>query len=491
MSQRTIARAAILLPMIGTVIARPAAATPLLGTFGSPSGPNPFNARVLPSGADAAWFNPGLLLDVDPRIEAGVFAIRQSFDIALRARPDGADIAPSIYDARAVNPDGSTRRLAYRPLPTASLRTPRGSVDPSQTGLYLTIGTVVHVIPDRFAIGMHTLLPTRSFQTQRSAFADEREQYFSNSLHYELYGDRLETNLISLAAAVRPFDGLTVGLGATASNEGRATNQAFVPDASDQSVIVVNTSVEVHTRFRPYMGVDVDPFQPLHVVATLHLPYSNDTVGTNDLQLWNYEYPPGQTSFLQGFDYVSHASPLTAALGAGWRPKPRGTIGFEAAATVVWAQWSHYRDRHHAVPEDPWLDTFSASLGGSARWHDHRLGLDAAYQPSPVPRQSGRSNYVDSDRLGAAAGYAGRFHLGSTRFEAGAQLQIHRLLPRSETKSWSAAHPVIDEFPDAVDARTGQPIEASHGLQTNNPGYPGYDTQGWLLAAGVSLAVLL
>lgn len=470
---------------------RAALASPFLETFGVTTATNPFTARVLPTSAGATWANPALLLDTAPRVDAGIVLVRQAFRVDLQARPEGADVPESIYDARALNPDGTTRRLGIRPLPTASLRSPRGSAGPSSTATYVTFGTSVQPIPGRLAFGLHVVLPTRSFQSQRSWYVDEREQYFSNSLHHELYGDRLETNLISLAGAVRPLSWLAVGAGATASNESRATNQIFIPDAADQSVTVLNTDVEVKTRLRPYVGLDAAAWEPLHVTATVHFPYANDTTGSSDLQLWNYEYPRGQSSFLQGFGYQSHATPLTAAAGVSWRHRERGQTGFAAAAAVIWTNWSSYLDRHHEKPLDPWLDTFSAAAGANVRWHAHRLGVDATYAPSPVPPQNGRTNYVDNDRAGGALGYAGRFTIAGLALEAGAQVQLHRLLPRSETKSSAARHPVLDEFPDSVDARTGAPIAESAGLQTNNPGYPGYRSDGWLWTAGLSLSMLL
>ena len=69
-------------------------------------------------------------------------------------------------------------------------------------------------------------------------------------------------------------------------------------------------------------------------------------------------------------------------------------------------------------------------------------------------------------------------------------LQLHRLLPRSTTKRDDAAFPVRDEFPDeAYDVFTGKPFDEAVGLQTNNPGWPGWKSSGWLLGAGVSLKV--
>jgi hypothetical protein len=470
------------------LIAGPVDASPMHETYGGWGSLTPFQARVLPGGMDATYFNPALLVDTAPGAQVGFVVLHDDLRIRLRDRHAGADVSDAIYDARAVNPDGSTRRLDWRPLPTASLRFERSGDAGAGTRGFLTLGANLHVVPDRLAVGFHMLVPTKSFQTQRSHFSDEREQYFSNALYHELYGDRLETNLVSFGVAGRVVDELSIGLGATMANEGVAKNEAFVPDASDQGVVVMNTSVEVRTRFRPYAGIDVRPVEPLHAVATVHLPHANDTAGTNELQLWNFAYDPGQSSFMQGFDYQSHSMPLRAALGVGWRPKRSGPLSWTASTTAVWTQWSEYRDRHRERPLDAWYDTFSFAAGGTMRWDDHRLGLDATYVPSPVPDQTGRTNYVDNDRVAGAVGYALCWELSGVPFEAGIQLQVHRLLSRSVVKSSDASHPVVDEFPDSVDIQTGDPIADSAGLQTNNPGYPGFSSEGWLVGAGMNLS---
>jgi hypothetical protein len=53
-----------------------------------------------------------------------------------------------------------------------------------------------------------------------------------------------------------------------------------------------------------------------------------------------------------------------------------------------------------------------------------------------------------------------------------------------------AAHPVIDEYPDSATViRTGLPATDTAGLQTNNPGYPGFDSRGYMLGLGVCLRI--
>jgi len=49
---------------------------------------------------------------------------------------------------------------------------------------------------------------------------------------------------------------------------------------------------------------------------------------------------------------------------------------------------------------------------------------------------------------------------------------------------------VKDELPD--DAQVGgDPVATAQGLQTNNPGWPGFASRGWVLGGTVSLTVAL
>jgi hypothetical protein len=75
-----------------------------------------------------------------------------------------------------------------------------------------------------------------------------------------------------------------------------------------------------------------------------------------------------------------------------------------------------------------------------------------------------------------------------TAFGVGTYLHGQLLIPRSVEKSPTAPHPVIDEVDDrAVDVASGDPLPGANGLQTNNPGYPGFSSSGWLLGGGLAL----
>ncbi len=94
---------------------------------------------------------------------------------------------------------------------------------------------------------------------------------------------------------------------------------------------------------------------------------------------------------------------------------------------------------------------------------------------------------MDGDLLGLTAGHRFRFLIGKVPFEAGLYVQVWRMLDQVVHKDPSA---IIDEFPDGVvTLLDGAAMPEADGLQTNNPGFPGYRSGGWTVVAGGSLRV--
>jgi hypothetical protein len=80
---------------------------------------------------------------------------------------------------------------------------------------------------------------------------------------------------------------------------------------------------------------------------------------------------------------------------------------------------------------------------------------------------------------------------------AGAQLHIHRIVPRYQAKLPTPTRPdganigperVKDEIPDDAQ-KSGEPVDGAAGLQTNNPGWPGFSSGGWIMGGAMYLSV--
>jgi hypothetical protein len=115
--------------------------------------------------------------------------------------------------------------------------------------------------------------------------------------------------------------------------------------------------------------------------------------------------------------------------------------------------------------------------------------MDLTYTPSPVPEQIGESNYVDNDKVGLMAGGDIALKLGPTKLRPGAQLFVNRLISRHNTKDDAL---MTDQLPDdSIYGSTHDPVLGAKGLQTNNPGWPGFASQGWIWGGAITLEVPL
>ncbi|MCG3174586.1 MAG: hypothetical protein GMKNLPBB_02831 [Myxococcota bacterium] len=475
-----------------------AEASALFELAGDPHALNSLNARVLEGGSVTAFFNPALLPWNAKSFSSGAAALGYWNNISYGERPAGAEIPDSIYNARLARPANGDARLRFRPYPTA--RTPglRGSENPSNAHLFLSIHSTAHLVERYLSFGFYAWLPAHAVQAQRPFFVDEREQFFSNSLKPELWGDRLETNILGFALGSRPLDWLAVGAGLTMTTHSTARTSIYMPDGSQQDRAEINAEVVVKTSFIPHFGIVLEPVDPLRLTATLHMPFSSRVDGESTIRFWTDQDRRAAADGTditasqparQEFEFTYGSSPWRASLGAAWRGGAQlDDQGFTwtAVAHLLLTTWSGYRDRRGANPSPGWSNTLTPSIGVRLQWFPHALGIDLSYSPSPVPAQTGRSNYVDNDRLAAAIGYEAAFDLFDIPCAGGLNLQLQHLLKRSHVKDPAQ---IPDEFPDSVNLRDGQFIPASAGLQTNNPGYPGFSSSGWMAMAGASFKI--
>jgi long-chain fatty acid transport protein len=479
---------AIAVAVAGTAFAGPGHASSVLETVGAPGVGNGFTARTLSRGADVAYFNPALLPDVPSDLDFGLLVVRTWERVSLSPRPSGVDVPGTVYDADLTN--GPAKRLFW-PQPTSKLLRPRSNTVTDDVTPYAALGLARPLAGRYLVFGFYALLPTNGFLHQDSFFSDEREQYFSNRLHYELLGDRLKVTTLALAIGGRVYPSLSWGMGVDIGMATRTQMQVYVPDASDQSNILMTPDIETHIALAPYVGLALRPADRWLVTATAHAPKSWDTSGDNRVRFWDYPYPAGQTAVTQSYVLTQGSEPLRIGLGVATSGEIANVGAWQVGLQGTLSRWSQYRDRHAEQPADEWHDTLSLGFGGSLDWASQRLFAEVGVAPSPVPDQTGRTNYVDNTRLGASTGVEVPFTFWSGTFALAAYVQGQFLPTRSVTKRSDAAHPVTDEVPDGTTDRIhALPLQGSAGLQTNNPGYPGYSSIGGILGGGIVLRVL-
>jgi long-chain fatty acid transport protein len=488
------ARAAALAVAAVLATAARAAASPLFELVGGLAGDGGMCARVLPAGAASTYFNPALLPEAEADFDLGVFVLRDEIGVGLRARPSAAADVP-VASVDAERPGGGRyprygiptvwleRGKPAEPPDTPLAARPRqGAGSAHDTYSYQVLGMTRKLLAGRLAVGLYAMIPYRRFTGAAAFYSDEREQYFSNSLHAELYADRLTATSLAFGAGWKVTPRLSLGVVATLALRTVAATPTFLSDVGRFEDIMVDSDVGVKAALAPHFGAAYALGEGTRLTATVHTPQKTE-IGTDfSFLLVNGVEQRAQIRFTHAY------LPWTFSAGASHRFGRGPTL----AAAAIYARWSGYLDRHseRPLPGYGWYDTLAGVAGLHQRWGETAVGLDVGYHPTPVPDQTGRTSYVDNDRVAAALALSRRGRLGGVRWQLAVAAQLHRLLPRETVKqpAGAADTAVRDEVPD--DAVTGgQPVPGREGLQTNNPGWPGFTSRGWIAGAGVQLGL--
>jgi long-subunit fatty acid transport protein len=156
---------------------------------------------------------------------------------------------------------------------------------------------------------------------------------------------------------------------------------------------------------------------------------------------------------------------------------------FSLAADYEWQEWSRYRGAHgeRAGFDDAWR----ASAGGELRPLEHLTLLAGfGFRRSPVPAQTGRTNYVDDDKYVPSLGAIYEFRMEGKTIEIGLFSQLHLARGRSVEKAPAdgASPPCGSGVEELCDE---DPLTS--GLQTSNPGFPGFSSGGWVWVSGAQV----
>jgi long-chain fatty acid transport protein len=488
---------------LSAVLAAPAnaAASPLFELAGGTMGQGGFNARGAGPGAASAYFNPALLPDSSQEFDLGFLVLSDQISMTLDGRPSG-NVPLVVGERTALDPN------THAPIPNDTVPTqwlqrgcsvtscgtsafaPRPRQAQGSSGVtrtYTTIGLVSKIMDPVLVLGVHAIVPNASFTQMSSFYNDEREQLFSNSLHPELYSDRLTATSLAFGAGSRLSKRLSVGLSFTLSLTNDAAAATYVRDPVDYSKLLLDNKVGVTTAVAPHLGVTYTPVDRLRLSGTFHseqkLVIRTGITATL----------PGGTESHADITAVHDFVPWTAALAGSLDLNPRAKHAVGLAWTVAYEAWSRYLDRHGERPGDvygpaaAWKDVVTGSVGVRYAHARTRSYLDFSVHPSPVPLQTGRSNYVDNDRAGVALGSDYDVKLGGYHLRPGLGLQAQHLFSRYQAKNDAA---IRDEFPDGSVDKNLTPLPGSQGLQTNNPGWPGFASDGWILGANVWVSLV-
>ena len=264
-----------------------AAASPLLELVGDPAEQGGLAGRFGGASASSAYFNPALLPTARPGMTVGAFVFSDQIsievgrrspndEVALDAAGAWADLDDMVpFDPPAVPTswleDGCGADCEDRSTRFGLTARPRQAAGSSgNTRVYMPIGIVKALISDKLVLGFTALLPAGKFMTTSGFYADEREQYFSNSLHAELYSDRLTSMSMAIGFGSQVADWLALGLSFTFNLTNEATAPNFVPDPARFDALVLDNKVDVETTAAPHFGVVITPADWLQLTATFH-----------------------------------------------------------------------------------------------------------------------------------------------------------------------------------------------------------------------------
>ena len=280
--------------LVGLLVAgagAPAAASPLFELWGA-QGEGGHSARVLPAGAASTYFNPALLPEATADFDLGVAVVADQIGVRLRGRPSAAaDVSVQSVDAE--RPGGGryeryglptewlqNGKPATPPDPSLAARPRQGKGSGHQVRAYQLVGMVRKLLDDRLAVGLIAMIPYSEFTGAAAFYSDEREQYFSNSLHPELYADRLTATSLAFGLGARLGDRLSVGASCTLALRTVAGTPTYLGDVGRFQDIMVDSDVGVKTSVAPHFGAALALSPATRLAATVHTPQKTE-IGTD------------------------------------------------------------------------------------------------------------------------------------------------------------------------------------------------------------------
>lgn len=421
-------------------------------------------ATAIAEGFGAVYYNPAGLSRIDT-VDAGVGFLYTSFSFSsIRNVVIGTD------------PADPSRRLT-------------GNIDfdlSDSFGMWAGFGVS---LSRRLSVGMGLFLPS-------SRYLAELKSQSQREPHYLRFEDRPDRLVLLAAVALDLPAHISLGAGANVlfGPEGHI-GLSLVPFGESRA----DLTLVFRPRISPIAGIQYQPLPPLRLGVT----YRGElTQGELDVRLDGQLYLGflslpilGQVSSMIFF------APQQVSAGIAYDPIRPLTLALE----VAWKDWSRFRDaslkvdtptggasasnpilRFEEVFPPDFHDTVVARVGGEYRlgpFHPaKRLGdlhLDIragySYEPTPVPEQTGLTNFLDQDRHVFATGFGVRadnpFGLDKSVW-LDALFQFHFLQGGTVRK-----------------ARAWQDLDGDGTAETPVIGYPGYEISGEVFAAGLTLGI--
>lgn len=446
--------------------------------------------------------NPALMSRFEPITGVSFVLYKPELKVELMDRPAGVDIS-MIQHKTNVN---DFAYIADRSVPTVTLENPRADHRITDTQVYLGVGMTYSFGLKGFRIGAVTMLPLMDQLKVRSYYADEREQYFTNTVHFARFGEWTPIVGGIVGASYSPIQYISLGIGLQISAGMVAGMNIYIPEASVQDYgLMAIDQMKMAVKFRPIIGIQSEPTEWMSIGLTWRNESYVDTDAYGKMNLWKFNdndnldgWSPKRVT--QKYKATLDYEPMEVAASLGFK-----YAGWKIQGGVTWNRWSNFIGLQGDRPQEvavntpvnagdmitqgsdyEWMDTISATAGTSYRytdWGEAKLGFN--YAPSPVPAQRGRTSYADSNVWGLGLGNRFNIEVMEKTFILELAFQFWQMTERTTYKD---PNQVRDEFPDASKENlTGETVTAAQGLQTNSPGFPGYTQKGWMIVTSAAL----
>ena len=425
----------------------------------------------------AVHYNPAALFSGQSSLGGGITYALKELNVKLSPRPIGYDI-PDLGAASPAVPS------------TFQLRERQGQAGKVHSFTLFT-GSSTNLSTEKLRVGFLLSLPVyHSVDSYPSTFSDERERLFTNQVGFTLLGGRVEHFVAQVATAYEVLDWLVLGIGASVMPNAFTQNYIYMNDAARQDEVDLNVGLNTATQWRLNGGLLVIPNEKFRLGVSFRDEQFMLIRGTNEVQVRGLQgsesYP-----FEQSLYIITDYSPRQFSYGGVWLGQ---TSTF--TADLVYTLWSDYLDSHGQ--KTTFKDTWSPRLGFEQRFaKGQALRAGLRWEPTAIPEQNGRSNFVDNDRYVLSIGSGHDILIQGKRLNISWHLQYHGLVGRSHQKTLAENYPVCgddiialcDEVSDqTLNPSTRQVFDEAQGLQTGNPGFPGYSSGGYLLQVGVEVS---
>ena len=391
--------------------------------------------------------------------------------ITLWDRPTSVDVPASVLSA---SPAGGWPDPGNKPVPTATLRNRRSAdgAPSADSRLALAVMARLHRL---LGFGVVIALPQSGLLTATGAPTDERAALFDNRVRWARLGTGDQVPTVLLALASRPLPWLAIGVGTAVDQVAQADVETFVSElggSSNSSSAPMLQRTTVVTRLSPRLALRLGGGARVWQVLVAASGQRGAEVASES------------AVFLRGFGSGGQALSQQSSFVAG-EVRPR--VDLQARVRLG----AHTLGIGAIARRSDSLRGAEIRVGGlfALPAPAFALSCGAGFAASELPAQVGRANLVDNDRVAGSVGlrWQRRSEAGLWVVSLGARLDW--LLARDHRKALDGGDPVRDEVPSLIDPKTGQPMADADGLQTNNQGYPGYRSEGWMLTTAVGVAL--